>query len=167
MTNATYKFEEASNLYEFHDSKVHNSHRATRHRRGRSSSSSDPQSQSQAQQDPGDHNSCSGSLTYSATSSVNSGCADSTDSSFADIMKVLDAQDGKDLASYLRGSSSSVRRDERSVAESLAYSTDADTYLRSLATDGESHLRGADLLRCVLVTSRLPPNAVRRRPPFL
>jgi hypothetical protein len=65
-------------------------------------------------------------------------------------MKVLDAQDGKDLASYLRGSSSS-RRDEKSVAESLAYSTDADTHLRSLATDGESHLRGTDLLRCVLV----------------
>jgi hypothetical protein len=150
MTNATYKFEAAANsLYEFHDSKVHShGHRASRqHRRGRSSSSQQSDSQSQ-QQDQADHNSCSGSLTYSATSSVNSGCADSTDSSFADIMKVLDAQDGKDLASYLRGSS---RRDEKSVAESLAYSTDADTHLRSLATDGgESHLRGTDLLRCVL-----------------
>jgi hypothetical protein len=72
-------------------------------------------------------------------------------------MKVLDAHDGKDLASFLRGGGGGSSRrllnarggDERSVeGESLAYSTDADTYLRSLATEGESHLRGADFLRC-------------------
>ena len=64
-------------------------------------------------------------------------------------MKVLEIQDGTNLASFLRGGGgSSSRRDEKSVAaESLAYSTDADTYLRSLATDADSHLHGTDLLR--------------------
>src|SRR3569832_891892 len=97
-TTATYEFPE---------------HKTSRRHRRSASSSSDQQTY-----DNGEPIDCSGSLTYSATSSINSGTGESEDSSFADIMKVLDVQDGKDIASYLRGSS---RRDEKSVADSLAY----------------------------------------------
>jgi hypothetical protein len=161
MTNTTtYTFDAAAGSagpapYDFHDSKVHGGgHRSgPRHRRGWTGSSSSINTGDLEGSGGGDQLSCSGSLTYSATSSVNSGCAESTDSSFGDIMKVLDAHDGKDLASLLRGggggSSRRLLGSERSLAgESLAYSTDADTYMRSLATEGESHMHGADFLRC-------------------
>jgi hypothetical protein len=90
----------------------------------------------------------SGSLTYSAASSINSAAGESTDSSFADIMKVLDVQDSKELTSFLQ-KERSHRRDERSVAESLAYSTDAESQMRSLATDGESLLHGTDIISTI------------------
>lgn len=105
-----------------------------RHRRGSSDHDGDG--------DPLDGN---GSLTYSAASSVNSG-GESTDSSFGDIMKVLDIQDSKELHAYLKREALRTGRDEKSVAESLAYSTDAETHIRSLATDAESALHGADLI---------------------
>jgi hypothetical protein len=111
----------------------------------------------------------SSSLAYSATSSVQSSGMESNDSSFADIMRVLDGQDSKELAVYLKekaalkaskqkqstgtnphtvqGASS-----ERSIAgESLAYSTDADSqfqysYQPSLVTEGESPLHGTEFV---------------------
>lgn len=92
----------------------------------------------------------SGSLTYSAASSINSATGESTDSSFADIMRVLDVQDSKELASVLQKQGIRQHKDERSVAaesqHSLAYSTDAESHMRSLATDGESGLHGTGYL---------------------
>lgn len=97
-------------------------------------------------------NSDAGSLTYSAASSVQSGgsgsaAGESTDSSFADVMRVLDLQDTQQLKDLIekegvartdelyrrRGGTSSV-----SVASSLQYST-----------DGESHLEGTKLLQTI------------------
>jgi hypothetical protein len=85
------------------------------------------------------------SLTYSAASS----CAgESTDSSFADIMRVLDLQDDKELAALMKKegvSTASELKEKRglhnsavSVASSLNYST-----------DGESHLEGTKLLQTI------------------
>lgn len=110
-----------------------------------------------------------GSLSYSsAASSINSSAAESTDSSFADIMKVLDGQENtRDVVQYLQQhqaarssfvSHGSGKHDTASVAdslaysanaESLAYSTDAESNVRSLATDGESALHGTDLISTV------------------
>lgn len=97
-----------------------------------------------------------GSLTYSATSSVQSGgsaAGESTDSSFADIMRVLDLQDSEQLKEFIkkegctsvdelqkkRGWSGTVGGGGVSVASSLAYSTDA-----------ESHLEGTKLLQTIV-----------------
>ena len=95
----------------------------------------------------------SGSLTYSsAASSINSQ-AESTDSSFADIMKVLDGPEGtREIAMYLQHKEAVAarRQDEKSVAESLAYSTDAESMMRSMVTDAESTaLAGADLISTI------------------
>ena len=91
-----------------------------------------------------------GSLTYSATSSVQSGgsaAGESTDSSFADIMRVLDLQDSEQLKQIIKkeGVSSIDELQKKrgvnsgaSVASSLAYST-----------DGESHLEGTRLLQTI------------------
>jgi len=92
-----------------------------------------------------------GSLTYSATSSVQSGgsaAGESTDSSFADIMRVLDLQDSQQLKDFIKKEGvTSVDELSRkkgwssggvSVASSLAYST-----------DGESHLEGTKLLQTI------------------
>jgi len=91
-----------------------------------------------------------GSLTYSATSSVQSGgsaAAESTDSSFADIMRVLDMQDSQQLKDFIKkeGCTSVDELQKKkgwtggmSVASSLAYST-----------DGESHLEGTKLLQTI------------------
>lgn len=113
-----------------------------------------------------------GSLTYSsAASSINS-AAESTDSSFADIMKVLDGPEStREIAMYLQhkeaaaaAATAARRQDERSVAESsLAYSTDAESMMRSLVTEGESTaLQGADYIStmtgyvfCVCVCQRI------------
>jgi hypothetical protein len=100
-----------------------------------------------------------GSLSYSAASSINS-AGESTDSSFADIMKVLDGQDTHELAAYLKHQAAKqhhnnnmnnhTSRDERSVAgESLAYSTDAESHMqRSMGTDATG-LHGTDLLSTI------------------
>ena len=93
-----------------------------------------------------------GSLTYSATSSVQSGgsaAGESTDSSFADIMRVLDLQDSQQLKDFIKkeGCTSVDELQKKkgwtssggmSVASSLAYST-----------DGESHLEGTKLLQTI------------------
>lgn len=100
-----------------------------------------------------------GSLTYSAASSIT---GESTDSSFGGILRVLDGQsDGNELASYLKRNGH--RGDERSCAadslaysaksatsDSLAYSADAESYMRLLAADcaasHASQLQGSALL---------------------
>jgi len=94
-----------------------------------------------------------GSLTYSATSSVQSGgsaAGESTDSSFADIMRVLDLQDSEQLKEFIKkeGCTSVDELQKKrgwtgggggvSVASSLAYSTDA-----------ESHIEGTKLLQTI------------------
>jgi len=91
-----------------------------------------------------------GSLTYSATSSVQSGgsaAGESTDSSFADIMRVLDVQDSRQLKDFIKkeGCTSVDELQKKkgwsggtSVASSLAYST-----------DGESCLEGTKLLQTI------------------
>jgi len=99
--------------------------------------------------DPTDGN---GSLTYSAASSINSAAGESTDSSLAGIMRVLDVQDSKELAAVLekeRARKSHHHHGDRSVTaesqHSLAYSTDAESHMRSLATE-QSGLQGTGLL---------------------
>lgn len=97
-----------------------------------------------------------GSLTYSAASSVNSAAGESTDSSFAGIMRVLDEQgDSKELAAVLE--KERMRKNphgggaygDRSVfsesQNSLAYSTDADSHMRSIVTE-QSGLKGTKLV---------------------
>jgi len=152
-----YTFESSTTTtYEFHDKIIPSSHR--RHNNNSSSSSSNNNNnnfhhqhhrrQTSKDSHDGDPTDGSGSLTYSAASSINS-AGESTDSSFADILRVLDVQDSKELAAYLRkdgGGGGHHRKDEKSVAESLAYSMDAESCMKSMATDNESGLHGADLL---------------------
>ena len=107
-----------------------------------------------------------GSLTYSAASSINSGV--STDSSFADIRRALEASgDTKELTAFLKRHN--MRADGSIAGESLAYSTDAESQLRShggyggdslaysmdnssyhnvgsIAASMASHLQGSDLV---------------------
>ena len=101
----------------------------THHHRRTSSGGTSPN-----EEDPSDGN---GSLTYSAASSINS-AGESTDSSFANIMRVLDGHEGgfKELAAYLKREAARTT-DKKSIAgESLAYSTDAESQMmKSLATD--------------------------------
>ena len=97
--------------------------------------------------DPTDGN---GSLTYSAASSINSAAGESTDSSLAGIMKVLDVQDSKELALVLEKERAKKHaKEDRSVAaesqHSLAYSTDAESAMRSLHTE-HSALNGTKLV---------------------
>jgi hypothetical protein len=151
--NAKYTFD-SSTTYELADKKntattrrKHHNHR--RHNSDNSSSNNDGD-------DPTDGNA---SLTYSVASSINS-AGESTDSSFADIMKVLDGQDTHELAAYLKHQATKQhhtnnmnnhtnRADERSVAESLAYSTDAESHMqRSMVTDATG-LHGTDLLSTI------------------
>lgn len=90
----------------------------------------------------------SGSLTYSAASSINS-AGESTDSSFADIMKVLDMQDPSELGPLMKDKGMTPaeyhmhlqqhanypahhqhnkgRSSQVSVASSLQYSTDGES----------------------------------------
>merc|ERR1712238_293680 len=89
---------------------------------------------------------------YSATWAVQSGgsaAGESTDSSFADIMRVLDLQDSDQLKEFIKkeGCTSVDELQKKrgwspgggaSVASSLAYSTDA-----------ESHLEGTKLLQTI------------------
>lgn len=140
MAANKYTFEDSSPSYEFKLG-------SNSHRRGRKNSYDDE----------------NGSLTYSATSSINS--KESTDSSFAEIRRILDAGGGdnsKELAAYLKQRQQHQRDSGVSVAgESLAYSTDAeshlrfggdslaystDSYTRSMATGADSHLQGSDFV---------------------
>lgn len=137
MTNSTakYTFGDDSPYEPPHGKKKH--HRKT-------------QSKDSEGAEDGDTLDGSGSLTYSAASSINSAAGESTDSSFADIMKVLDVQDSKEVSALIQKELARQAKDERSIAaesqNSLAYSTDAESHLRSLATDGESALNGTRYL---------------------
>lgn len=132
MTTQKYTFE-STPTYGFKDTD-----RRKHHRRATSHTS-------EGENDPTDG---SGSLTYSAASSINS-AGESTDSSFGEIMRVLDGQeDTKEIAAYLKKEAARQVRDEKSVADSLAYSTDAESHMRSLATEAGSHLHG-DLISTI------------------
>jgi hypothetical protein len=93
-----------------------------------------------------------GSLTYSAASSVNSGgssaAGESTDSSFGEIMRVLALQDGPELEALMKKEGFDPKivakararlEDTQSVASSLNYSTDG----------GESLLHGDGVLTTI------------------
>jgi hypothetical protein len=108
-----------------------------------------------------------GSLTYSATSSV------ATESSFNNIVKVLqqDGHDSKEIASLLNnrgvgqlhhhqrnfsngdekscGADSLAYSARSAASDSLAYSEEAESYMRMLAADGEStaHISQVSLLQ--------------------
>jgi hypothetical protein len=146
-------------MYEFKDSTAPLKDRSSRKKpqRHRTSSFGSTKSSSSASAGGNDDDG-TGSLTYSAASSVTS------ESSFANVMKVLEGHsaDSKEIASYIqrRGGSSNNshhRRntsnggDEKSCAadslaysarsatsDSLAYSEEAESYMRMLAADGES-----------------------------
>ena len=114
--------------------------RGGRHRRHPSNNSENDDN------DPTDGN---GSLTYSAASSINSAAGESTDSSLAGIMRVLDVQDSKELAHVLEKERARKHaKEDRSVAaesqNSLAYSTDGGSAMASLYT--ENTLQGTKLL---------------------
>jgi len=98
-----------------------------------------------------------GSLTYSAASSINSAAGESTDSSLAGIMKVLDVHDSKELAAVLEKERIKSKHHhptttDRSVAgesqNSMTYSKDGESHMGSLATEqtGQSGLAGTKLL---------------------
>ena len=128
MTTATKYMFESSGHYELSTEKPRK-----HHRRGYSGSSDINGNNDACSVDP--------SLSYSAASSINSS-GESTDSSFADIMRVLDIQDHK-KDTTTRGF---WKSDERSRADSMAYSTDAESYGESLGTGYESGLHGTGLL---------------------
>ena len=97
-----------------------------------------------------------GSLTYSAASSVHSegsAAGESTDSSFADIMRVLDLQDhdSKELRDLCKKegvhSAGELReKHKRNHAANSAYSVASSL---NYSTDGESHLEGSQLLQTI------------------
>jgi hypothetical protein len=92
-----------------------------------------------------------GSLTYSATSSVQSGgsaAGESTDSSFADIMRVLDLQDSEQLKEIIKKEGVSSL-DE--LQKKRGYPSGAASVTSSLgySTDGESQLEGTKLLQTI------------------
>jgi hypothetical protein len=135
---------DSSPTYALADTTKRTDHTKRKHHRRHNSSSSN----NNDDDDPTDGNA---SLTYSAASSINS-AGESTDSSFADIMKVLDGQDTHELAAYLKHQANKHHRttDEKSVAESLAYSTDAESHMRSLASNADaSGLHGTELLSTI------------------
>jgi hypothetical protein len=108
---------------------------------------------SQYSEDP-DPTDGQGSLTYSAASSVHSGgsaAGESTDSSFADIMRVLDLQDHdskelRDLCKKEGVSSHAELREKRGFPSSSNYSVASSL---NYSTDGESHLQGSQLLQTI------------------
>jgi hypothetical protein len=91
-----------------------------------------------------------GSLTYSAGSSINSGgsaAGESTDSSFADIMRVMALQDGPELEALLKREG----YDQKSLAWARTKNGDATSVGSSLnySTDGESALIGEHVLQTI------------------
>jgi hypothetical protein len=90
----------------------------------------------------------SASLTYSAGSSIASSAAgESTDSSFADIMRVLDVQDSNELAAFMKREgvtdpSQLTRKSKSSTAASVTSSL-------QYSTDGESALEGVNVLSTI------------------
>jgi len=102
---------------------------------------------SSADVDPTD----AGSLTYSTTSSINS-TGESTDSSFADIMKVLEMQDPSELSSLPIQERGMTPAEYQAVkAQNPSFfkprSTVSVTSSLNYSTDGESNfLAGMDLV---------------------
>jgi hypothetical protein len=91
-----------------------------------------------------------GSLTYSATSSVNSGgsaAGESTDSSFAHIMRVLALQDGPELEEVMKREG----YDAKAIAWAKAKNADGISVASSLnySVDGESALNGEAVLQSI------------------
>jgi hypothetical protein len=89
----------------------------------------------------------SASLTYSAGSSIASSAAgESTDSSFADIMKVLDVQDSNELAAFMKreGVTDPSQFQRKSKASTMSVGTESLAY----STDG-SALEGVQLLQTI------------------
>jgi len=94
----------------------------------------------------------SGSLTYSAASSVHSGgsaTGESTDSSFADIMRVLDLQDSKELAAFMKKEGVTSANELQAKLKNARHSAASVTSSLNYSTDGESHLDGSQLLQTI------------------
>lgn len=110
--------------------------KSRRHRRGNSNHS---------EEDPSDG---SASLTYSAGSSIASSAAgESTDSSFADIMRVLDVQDSTELAAFMKREG--VTDPSQYTRKSNKASTVSVTSSLQYSTDGESALEGVNVLSTI------------------
>ena len=93
-------------------------------------------------------------MTYSAASSVQSGgsaAGESTDSSFADIMRVLDLQDSSELKALIKKEGVSSERELREKRGLPYGATSAVSVASSLnySTDGESALDGSGLLQTI------------------
>lgn len=87
-----------------------------------------------------------GSLTYSAGSSCSSAAGESTDSSFADIMKVLALQDEPELEALMKREGI----DARAFAKAKAKATDSSVASSlNYSTDGESALNGENVLQTI------------------
>jgi len=92
-------------------------------------------------------------MTYSAGSSVQSSgssAGESTDSSFAGIMRVLDLQDGNELKALIKKegvSSAEQLREKRGLPPASSGTSVASSLVYSL--DGESHLEGSKLLQTI------------------
>jgi hypothetical protein len=144
----TYTFETTSNQ----NTTKKNSFKSKKHHKRGSHNHSHHKPHDPEDSDPTDG---SGSLTYSAASSVHSGgsaAGESTDSSFADIMRVLDLQDHdskelRDLCKKEGVHSAGELREKRGLpAASGAYSVASSL---NYSTDGESHLEGSQLLQTI------------------
>lgn len=114
--------------------------KSRRHRRG---GSGKQKTYRDEDEDPSDG---SASLTYSAGSSIASSAAgESTDSSFADIMKVLDLQDSEELAAYMkREGVTDPSKYQRTKASTISVTSSLN-----YSTDGESALEGVHLLQTI------------------
>eukprot|EP00546_Thalassionema_frauenfeldii_P008461 CAMPEP_0178922438 /NCGR_PEP_ID=MMETSP0786-20121207/16154_1 /TAXON_ID=186022 /ORGANISM="Thalassionema frauenfeldii, Strain CCMP 1798" /LENGTH=225 /DNA_ID=CAMNT_0020596803 /DNA_START=272 /DNA_END=945 /DNA_ORIENTATION=+ len=87
-----------------------------------------------------------GSLTYSAGSSCSSAAGESTDSSFADVMKVLAIQDEPELEALMKREGI----DARAFAKAKAKATDSSVASSlNYSTDGESALNGEHVLQTI------------------
>ncbi len=102
--------------------------------------------------DPTDGN---GSLTYSAASSVHSGgsaAGESTDSSFAEIMRVLDLQEKGELKAIIKKEgvhSVEELREKRGMRSGTHYSGVSVASSLNYSMDGDSHLEGSQLLQTI------------------
>jgi len=93
-----------------------------------------------------------GSLTYSDGTSINSGCSstagESTDSSFADIMKVLALQDGPELEALMKREGIDARALAKAKQKALGDTMSVTSSL-NYSTDGESALNGEHCIQTI------------------
>ena len=124
-----------------HSSKIKKKH----HRRGKGNTGSGSSSE---KDDDG-----ANSLTYSsaASSIASSAAGESTDSSFADVMRVLDLQDNNELAYLMKkdGGVDSLRYAQMQQQKRLQASTASVAESLAYSTDGESALGGEHLLQTI------------------